>query len=86
MVRDLLELAAEAEKEALHWALHGGEDYELLFTSSPADREKVQALTANLSGGSAVKVGTIVREYGILLARQGTRMPLQSGGYVHFGK
>jgi thiamine-monophosphate kinase len=86
MSRDLVELAAEAEKEALDWALHGGEDYELLFTSSPADKEKVESLTANGSGVPAVKVGAVVGEYGILLAKQGTRMPLQSGGYVHFGK
>ena len=86
MSSDLLELAAEAEKEALHWALHGGEDYELLFTSSPADKEKIESLTANLSGRHALKVGTIVREYGILLAKKGARMPLESGGYFHFGK
>ena len=86
MTRDLLELAAQAEKEALHWALHGGEDYELLFTSSPADKEKVESLTASCRGVPAVKVGTIVPEYGILLAKQGRRIPLQSGGYLHFGK
>ena len=86
MSSPLLGLAAEAEKEALQWALHGGEDYELLFTTSPADKEKVQSLTAKHSGRPAVKVGVIVQENGILLAKQGTEVPLESGGYVHFCK
>ncbi len=86
MSSQLLRLAAEAEKEALQWALHGGEDYELLFTASTADREKVESLTAKLSGRPAVKVGSIIAGNGILLAKQSTKEPLESGGYLHFCK
>ncbi len=86
MSSQLLRLAAEAEKEALQWALHGGEDYELLFTASTADREKVESVTAELSGMAAVKVGTIMRDDGILLEKQRVRVPLESGGYFHFCK
>jgi thiamine-monophosphate kinase len=86
MSSQLLRLAAEAEKEALQWALHGGEDYELLFTASTADREKVKSLTAKLTGRSAVKIGSIISGNGILLANQRGRVPLESGGYLHFCK
>jgi thiamine-monophosphate kinase len=84
MSSQLLKLADEAEKEALQWALHGGEDYELLFTASTADREKIESLTAKLSGKPAVKVGTIIRGDGILLAKQRGKVPLEPGGYLHF--
>jgi thiamine-monophosphate kinase len=86
MSSQLMRLAAEAEKEALQWALHGGEDYELLFTASTADREKVESLTAKLSGRPAMKIGTIIPGNGILLANQGARVPLEPGGYLHFSK
>jgi thiamine-monophosphate kinase len=84
MSNQLLKLASEAEKEALQWALYGGEDYELLFTASTADREKIESLTAKLSDKPAVKVGTIIRGNGILLAKQRAKVPLEPWGYHHF--
>ena len=86
MSSHLLKLAAEAEKNPFQWALHGGEDYEFLFTASPADKENIESLTAKHSGRPAVKVGTIAQEDGILLAGQRGKVPLKSGGYLHFCK
>lgn len=86
MSSQLLRLAAETEKEALQWALHGGEDYELLFTASTAHREKVKSLTAKVSGRPAVRVGSISAGSGILLAKESAKVPLESGGYHHFCK
>jgi thiamine-monophosphate kinase len=86
MSATLVSLAAEAEKDPLQWALHGGEDYEFLFTASPVDKQLIESLTAKHSGRPAVKVGAIVQEDGILLASPTGKVPLQSGGYRHFSK
>ena len=85
MSSELLELAGERQ-EALQWALHGGEDYGLLFTASTADKEKVESLTAKLSGRPAVKVGTVIPGNGIFLAKKKAKVPLEPGGYLHFCK
>lgn len=83
-------LAQKAEKDgwipsALHFALHGGEDYELLFTAS--SRTKVPARIA----------GVPVRSIGRMKARRkgkplmemirpnGKAVPLHAGGWEHFG-
>ncbi len=85
MSSELIELAG-ARQKALQWALHGGEDYELLFTASTADKEKVESLTAKLSGRPAVKVGTVIPGNGIFLAKKKAKVPLEAGGYFHFCK
>ncbi len=85
MSSELIELAG-ARQKALQWALHGGEDYELLFTASTADKEKVESLTAKLSGRPAVKVGTVIPGNGIFLAQKKAKVPLEGGGYLHFCK
>jgi thiamine-monophosphate kinase len=81
----LLRLAAEVEKSPLDWALHGGEDYELLFTASSANEEKILTLTAKISGTPATKIGTIIHEDGIWLKTEKGKQSLESTGYVHFG-
>ncbi len=84
MSDELLKLAAEAEKSPLSWALHGGEDYELLFTASSADEEKILSLTSKVLGTHAAKTGTITQDEGIWLQTEKGKEPIQSGGYVHF--
>ena len=84
MSTTLLRLAAEAEKKPLQWALHGGEDYELLFTTPPANREEILSLTARFSNTPVTNIGTIVGEEAIWLETERGRKPLTSGGYVHF--
>ncbi len=80
----LQRLAAEVEKSPLDWALHGGEDYELLFTASSADEEKIVTLTSKISGTPVAKIGTIIHEDGIWLETEKGKERLGSGGYVHF--
>lgn len=82
----LLKLAVEAEKSPLDWSLHGGEDYELLFTASSADEEKIVSLTAKVSGSPAAKIGTIIQEHGIWLETEKGKEPLGPGGYAHFSR
>ncbi len=66
---------------ALEAALHGGEDYELLFTAGPG--VKVPRRIANVA---ITAVGNIVRaRLGVTLVRDdGGREPLLPGGWEHF--
>jgi thiamine-monophosphate kinase len=71
-------------KQARHAVLHGGEDYELLFTASL----KVP-LPKTLSGVRLTRIGTILRASQrhpqiVSIAANGTRKPLQPGGWEHF--
>jgi len=81
---ELRKLAAEVNKDPLDWALHGGEDYELLFTASPADEQQILSLTASVLGIPAVKVGRIIDGQGIWLETEQGKKAITSGGYTHF--
>lgn len=80
--RALRRYAAARRIDPLRFALHGGEDYELLFTVSPR-KEHVLA-RAKIS---ARRIGRIVspRE-GVALVTGGTPSPLSRLGYEHFRK
>ena len=82
-----LAVAAErsgAAASALDLALHGGEDYELLFTASPSTR-----IPRNIAGVPIHRIG-VMREPARrrpvieLSARDGTKTPLLPGGWEHF--
>src|SRR5579883_1363693 len=65
---------------ALEHALHGGEDYELLFTA-PA-RMKIPA---RIAGVSIQRIGRISRSAGILLIHEdGRKQALRPAGWEHF--
>lgn len=65
---------------SLHFALHGGEDYELLFTV-PAPR----TLPAKIAGVRVSRIGEIIRGRGLwLMDSHGQRKPLGPGGWEHF--
>jgi thiamine-monophosphate kinase len=64
----------------LEQALHGGEDYELLFTARPRTRVPRQ-----IAGISVTRIGEIIRECKLYLAdRTGRRRPLRVRGWEHF--
>ncbi|MBZ5550204.1 MAG: thiamine-phosphate kinase, partial [Acidobacteriia bacterium] len=64
---------------ALDLALHGGEDYELLFTSS-------QNVPARVAGVRATRIGRITQASGMrLLDAKGHARKLASRGWEHFG-
>lgn len=70
--------------DAVEAALHGGEEYELLFTARPAAARKA-ALVARRLGVALTRVGTILAEEGIWLRRrEGDSEPLAPGGWRHF--
>ncbi len=68
---------------SLDQALHGGEDYELLFTASPAVR-----VPPAIAGVPLTPIGRIVRRRSgspqILLATSKGQVPLEPRGWEHF--
>lgn len=73
-----------AHPDALPFALHGGDDYELCFTAPPAARTTIDAIAARLQIPlSAVGVITAARELS-LRTPAGQTVPLLREGYRHF--
>jgi thiamine-monophosphate kinase len=83
-------LAAEVDAAALpveagatlEQALHGGEDYELLFTASPGT-----AMPKSLGGVAIHAIGRMKKRGKaprVTLLRDGERLPLTAGGWEHF--
>ena len=61
--------------------MHGGEEYELLFTARPNRR-----MPRQIAGIPITEIGEIVRGRQMKLARSGGRMEiLQPAGWEHFG-
>lgn len=69
--------------EPAEWALHGGEDYELLFTLPPAAVEPARALLSPL-GVPLTVVGEIVAEAVLLVEADGREVFLEPAGFAHF--
>ncbi|MBW2601499.1 MAG: hypothetical protein JRD47_06180 [Deltaproteobacteria bacterium] len=83
----LRKLGKEISKNPLTWALHGGKDYDLLFTASPSDQEKIAALTTDFSGTAAAQIGTITEgSDDIWIETETSQGNIVSGGYSHFKK
>ena len=86
------ELLAEAVPKAtvgkpphevdLELALHGGEDYELLFTAPPG-----QSVSSRLAGVRVTRIGCITRTPKIfLIGSDGIRQRLNPHGWEHFAR
>jgi len=66
------------KRVALEFALHGGDDYELLFTSAAA-------IPAQVAGVRVTRIGRTTRFAGMrLIGEDGKQQPLQPGGWEHF--
>jgi thiamine-monophosphate kinase len=63
----------------LELALHGGDDYELLFTSSPS-----APVPAKVAGVRITEVGRITKSRGMRLLINGRARRLETGGWEHF--
>ena len=79
---DTAEAAKEFQMEPLVAALHGGEDYELLFTVPISSFDQVSAIT-----GVSV-IGNITDQAGkaLLVGNDGTGIPLQAQGWNAYTK
>jgi thiamine-monophosphate kinase len=69
--------AGEFQMEPLVAALHGGEDYELLFTVPLSDFERVSAI----SGISVIGNMTDQQGKALLVSGDGTGIPLTAQGW-----
>ncbi len=75
---------SRASPDAETMALHGGEDYELLFTVAPHAEEN---LTRIQLGCKITRIGSILEGSGIVLVdAEGRRKPLEPKGFQHFSR
>jgi thiamine-monophosphate kinase len=63
------------------FALHGGEDYELLFTARPRVH-----VPAKIAGVPVTQLGEIIGARKVWLVQNGRQVPLHPGGWEHFRK
>jgi len=64
---------------ALEFALHGGDDYELLFTSTAE-------LPSKVAGVQVTRIGRITKTLGMRLLGDDKAQRLKAGGWEHFTK
>jgi len=69
--------------DALKLALHGGDDYELLFSVAKRNAERVPRM---FGGVRLTRIGEITRERKVLLSERGKTIPLESRGWDPFRK
>ncbi len=78
--RSLRPVADALGKSPLHYALSGGEDYELLFTAPKKSRIKLQSMGIPLT-----EIGEVTKNRKLFLVDgQGKEKPLLPVGYDHF--
>jgi thiamine-monophosphate kinase len=73
------EVGKPLQKVDLDLALHGGEDYELLFTA-PANKR----IPSRIAGVPITQIGRITRSKKILLTGPGATIELKPQGWEHF--
>ncbi len=83
-IHPLASAEAKSPAEALHLALHGGEDYELLFTASPAAK-----IPRSLAGVPIHRIGALRRPARnrpriLLNTRAGAPITIAPQGWEHF--
>lgn len=84
MSRELCACAAKSGADPLELALGGGEDYELLFTAPPKNREAILEIGKGLGLGVAM-VGKVEKGSGVsLLGEDGREMEPKRSGWSHF--
>jgi len=66
-----------AQQVGFDLALHGGEDYELLFTSA-------RKIPAKVAGVQVTRIGRITRRRGMVRVEDGRRQGLSAHGWEHF--
>jgi thiamine-monophosphate kinase len=75
-----------ARKATLELALHGGEDYELLFTAGSSTE-----IPGIIEGVRVTEIGTVHRRSNYrsqmqVLGENGARTPLKAQGWQHFSR
>jgi thiamine-monophosphate kinase len=76
----LAQIDKPARKVDFQSALHGGDDYELLFTAPKAKR-----VPSRIAGVAVTQIGTITRGRQVILGTpDGARIKLRPQGWEHF--
>ena len=70
-----------SDNQQWKYALAGGDDYELCFTISTQNYEKILQLQPNVT---TTIIGKITQQRGLLFDKDGLDHPLQLQGYQHF--
>jgi thiamine-monophosphate kinase len=79
---NVIELCGRRALDPLQLALHGGEDFELLFAVSPS---KVAKLPRRVDGVSITRIGEITQSADGIKISEGSRVwDLKPGGWEHF--
>lgn len=74
-------IAEEFSEHPTDYALFGGEEFELLFTISDAEYEKLSDITNDVT-----ILGRVTEKDIVLVRENGEHVPLPSSGYDHFRK
>jgi thiamine-monophosphate kinase len=82
----LLEAAAHLDRSPVDYALTGGEDYELLFTSAPEMGASLAPMVKAATGLEIHCLGEIVAGEGVRLVQDGGKREISYQGYDHFSR
>lgn len=77
----LARIGRQKREVDLKFALHGGDDYELLFTAPQSNR-----IPQQIAGVPTTQVGKITRDKSVVLIDGGLRHELKPQGWQHFQK
>jgi thiamine-monophosphate kinase len=71
--------------DPLELALHGGEDYEILFSADPDAVAPIRAAVEHATGTAVTEIGGVVsNDSGLLLVGSGEERVLDASGWRHF--
>lgn len=73
--KETFEAAAAIGEDAYDYAFYGGEDFELVYTVSKENKERVPG----------IEIGEVIKEKSFFLRRNGIMKPFESRGFNHFG-
>ena len=85
LAESLLAAASEHGGNALEWALKGGEDYQLLFTTGSEDAQKITKIFSENAGMESYCIGRVTEKQGVFLCGSGTEpREISFQGFDHF--
>lgn len=87
LAESLLAAASEHGGNALEWALKGGEDYQLLFTTGSGDAPKIKKMLSENAENEVYCIGRVTENKGVFLCGSGTEpREISFQGFDHFVK
>ncbi|HET6617999.1 MAG TPA: thiamine-phosphate kinase, partial [Gemmatimonadota bacterium] len=79
-----LEAARLTGLNAADWALHGGEEFELLFCAPAGSVERLALSFEERFGIPLTRIGTVEAGTGVVRREGANERPLERGGWDHF--